>query len=87
MANSESTVALLRSKHRVFLNTSYIFKIKMDFTIERAQFVIAKKSLRELYVIIIKVNVIYRIQTKELENSTNMVFLNVISAGVSIVMF
>ena len=39
----ESTVALLRSKHRVFSNISCVFKIKMDFTIDRGSFVMANK--------------------------------------------
>ena len=45
MANSESTVALLRSKHiiNVFSNISCVFKIKMDFTIDRGSFVMANK--------------------------------------------
>ena len=43
MANSESTVALLRSKHHVFSNISCVFKRKMDFTIDRGSFVIANK--------------------------------------------
>ena len=38
MANSESAVELLRSKHRVFSNISCVFKIKMDFTIDRGSF-------------------------------------------------
>ena len=46
MANSESTVALLRSKHRVFSNTSCVFKIKKYFTIDRGSFCYGKKSLR-----------------------------------------
>ena len=61
MANSESTVVLLRSKHRVFSNT--LKRISQSIG---AHFVIAKKSLRDLYVIIIKVNFIDRIHTKEL---------------------
>ena len=62
MANSESTVAFLRSKHRVFSNTSCNFKIKTDFTIDRGSF---------CYVINIKVNFIDRIDTKELQNGKN----------------
>jgi len=38
MANSQNSVALLRSKHRVFSNTSCVFKIKTDFTIDRGSF-------------------------------------------------
>ena len=67
MVNSESTVALLTSKHRIFMNTSCVFKIKRDFTIDRASFCYHKKVIYR-YVIIIKVKFIDRINTKELVN-------------------
>ncbi|KAK2176275.1 hypothetical protein NP493_673g01007 [Ridgeia piscesae] len=43
MANSESTVALLRSKHCVFSNTSCVFKMKTYFKIDRDSFCYHKK--------------------------------------------
>ena len=43
MANSESTEALLMSKHRVFSNTSSVFKIKTDFTVDKGSLFYVKQ--------------------------------------------
>ena len=87
MANSESTVALPRSKHRICSKTSCVFKIKMDFTIDRGSFCYCKSHLQVCNDY--KRKFIDRIHTKELENGKNMLlmFLNVISAAVSVLMF
>ena len=70
MANGECTVALLRSKHRVFSNTSCVFKTKMDLIIDRGSFYYRNKVTYR-YVTVIKVNFIDRIHTKVLENGKN----------------
>ena len=46
MANGECTVALLKSKHRVFSNTSCVFKNKTDLIIDRGSFYCRKRSFR-----------------------------------------
>ena len=46
MANSESMVAILRSKHQVFSHTSCVFQIKIISQSIEAHFVITEKSLK-----------------------------------------
>ena len=70
MANGECTVALLRSKHRIFSNTSCVFKNKIDLIIDTGSFYYRKKVIYR-YVIVIKVNFIDRRHTKVLKNGKN----------------